>query len=162
MRIGIGHDTHRLIPTIRRSSIPIGGISIPCFYQVEAYSDGDVLLHALTDACLGALALGDIGQWFPDSDTKNANRPSIQFVEAAMVELKRLGWKVQNVDCTIHLEDPKLSPHMDDIRKNIATILGTELHCISVKAKTTEGLGPIGERRALAADSVVLLIQAQA
>lgn len=157
MRIGIGHDTHRLIPTIRRAAIFLGGVSVPCYYQVESHSDGDVLLHSLTDACLGALALGDIGQWFPDSDPKNANRSSAEFVQAAASEIKRLGWQVENVDSTVHLEDPKIGCHFDDIRRNIASMLGIELTCVSIKAKTEEGLGPVGERRALSADTAVLL-----
>ena len=157
MRAGVGHDTHRLIPTIRRSEIQVGGVSIPCFYSVESHSDGDVLLHALTDACLGALALGDIGQWFPDSDPTNANRKSTDFLDAAVMKIKGLGWRIENADCTVHLEEPKLAPHIDGIRQKIAQLLQVELHCVSVKAKTAEGLGPIGEKKALAADTIVLL-----
>lgn len=161
MRIGIGHDTHRLIPTIRRGAIPFGGIAIPCFYEVESHSDGDVLLHALTDACLGSLAMGDIGQWFPDSDPKNADRNSADFVAVVASEIARLGWRIENIDSTIHLEDPKLAPHLDAIRRNIATLLNIELQCVSVKAKSGEGIGPVGERKAVTADVVVLIKRSQ-
>ncbi|MBI3295449.1 MAG: 2-C-methyl-D-erythritol 2,4-cyclodiphosphate synthase [Deltaproteobacteria bacterium] len=158
MRIGIGFDTHRLIPTIRKEAIALGGVKIPCFYQIESHSDGDVVLHALTDAVLGALALGDIGQWFPDSDPGNAGRSSGDFLSFALAEAKRLGWAVGNIDCTVHLEEPKLASHSDAIRTSIAQLAGVELQCVSLKAKTAEGLGPVGERKAIEADAAVVMI----
>lgn len=157
MRIGIGYDIHRLIPTVKCESIQLGGIQIPCYYRIQAHSDGDVLLHALTDACLGALALGDIGQWFPDTASENQDRPSIDFLKSALAEIKRLGFRVYQVDANLFLEEPKVSPHTDTIRSYLAQALNTELSLVSVKAKTMEGLGPIGERRALAAQVVVQL-----
>ena len=157
MRTGIGYDIHRLIPTVDRASIALGGIEIPCFFRVKAHSDGDVLLHALVDACLGALALGDIGQWFPDNQPENQARPSHQFLSEVLNEVRKLGWKVSQVDTIVLLEEPKLSPHTDNIRRRIAELLGTELTSVSVKAKTMEGLGPIGERKAIAAHAIVTL-----
>ncbi len=155
-----GYDIHRLIPTVEKAFIPLGGIEIPCFYSVKAHSDGDVLIHALVDACLGALALGDIGQWFPDSKTENQKRPSADFLKEVMAEVHRLGWRVHQMDSTIILEEPKLAPHSLEIRKALAQLLGVELSDVSVKAKTMEGLGPIGERRAIAAHTVVTLKEA--
>lgn len=157
MRIGTGYDIHRLIPTVKLEKIPVGGIEIPCYYRVQAHSDGDVLLHALIDACLGALALGDIGQWFPDSSKEHQDRKSFEFLKPVLQEIRKLGYQVVQVDSTIFLEEPKLGPHSDAIRKTIASNLGIELANVSVKAKTMEGLGPIGERKALAAQVTVLL-----
>lgn len=157
MRIGIGYDIHRLIPTVKLESIPIGGISIPCYYRVQAHSDGDVLTHALIDACLGALSLGDIGQWFPDSAPENQDRPSLEFLKPVQQEISKLGYRVKQVDSILFLEEPKLAPHSDDIRRSLASALGIELSDISVKAKTMEGLGPVGERKALSAQVIVQL-----
>jgi 2-C-methyl-D-erythritol 2,4-cyclodiphosphate synthase len=157
MRTGIGYDIHRLIPTIKPNSISIGGVKLPCYFSVQAHSDGDVLLHALVDACLGALALGDIGQWFPDNDPKHQNRNSTDFVKEVVNHIKTMGFEVHQVDSNIFLEEPKIAPHKDSIRTQLAQLLGIELVNVSVKAKTMEGLGPIGERRALAAQVVVTL-----
>lgn len=157
MRTGIGYDIHRLIPTIKSSAIPLGGIQIPCFFAVQAHSDGDVLLHALVDACLGALALGDIGQWFPDTDPQYQNQNSSDFVTHVVAHIKKMGFEVLQVDSNLFLEEPKIAPHKDAIRSKLAQLLGCEIANVSVKAKTMEGLGPIGERKALAAQVVVLL-----
>ena len=157
MRTGIGYDLHRLIPTIRQASIPLGGVSIPCFFEVHAHSDGDVLLHAIVDACLGALALGDIGQHFPDNKPENRGRPSAEFVRATVDKISEMGWAVEQVDSILFLEEPKVAPHADAIRRQVAQLLKVELSAVSVKAKTMEGLGPIGERKALAAQAVVTL-----
>lgn len=157
VRSGIGFDIHRLIPTLKKSTIAIGGIEIPCFYNVEAHSDGDVLLHAITDACLGALALGDIGQWFPDSDKENEGARSERFVQFAMSKIHLLGWKVVNCDTNVFLEEPRLSNISDEIRRRIAALLQIEMACVSVKAKTLEKIGPIGESKAIAAQAIVVL-----
>lgn len=157
MRTGIGYDIHRLSPTLDPSTIPIGGVAIPCLFRVQAHSDGDVLLHAIADACLGALALGDLGTWFPDSDPNNYNRPSLDFIKRIKEEMFRLGWSVHQIDSVVLLEAPKLSPHSLTIRQNIALQFGIELSSVSVKAKTGEGLGPIGEQQALAAYAVITL-----
>lgn len=157
MRIGTGYDIHRLIPTVKMEQIPVGGIEVPCYYRVQAHSDGDVLLHALIDACLGALALGDIGQWFPDSSKEHQDKRSLDFLRPVLQEIKRLGYRVKQVDSTVFLEEPKLAPHSDAIRKTLASALAMELADVSVKAKTMEGLGPVGERKAISAQATVLL-----
>lgn len=157
MRTGIGYDIHRLIPTLEAGQIPIGGVPIPCRFKIQAHSDGDVLLHALVDACLGALALGDIGQHFSDKAIENKNRPSAEFVRIVNGKIRDLGYRVSSFDSIVILEAPKLSEHSDAIRRSIATLLGIELACVSVKAKTMEGLGLVGENKAIAAHAVVNL-----
>lgn len=157
MRVGIGYDIHRLVPTIKNSSIPIGGVEIPCFYKIQAHSDGDVLLHALVDACLGALALGDIGQWFPDTAKENEKRSSKEFVATVLKEVRRLKFRVNQIDSIVLLEEPKLFPHSDAIRQSVALLFGLELSNVSLKAKTMEGLGAVGERRAVSSQVVVTL-----
>ncbi len=157
MRTGIGYDIHRLIPTVEASHIPIGGVSIPCKFKIQAHSDGDVLLHALVDACLGALALGDIGQHFSDKDPENKNRASREFVADVLTKIRALGYQVSGFDSIVILEEPKLSAYSDAIRLCIAQMLGVELSCVSVKAKTMEGLGLVGENKAIAAHAVVNL-----
>ncbi len=157
MRTGIGYDIHRLIPTIEKNTLPIGGVEIPAYSRVHAHSDGDVLFHALVDACLGALALGDIGQWFSDKDPKHKNRKSEEFLRPVLAQIKSIGYEIHNIDSILFLENPKIAPFCDSIRRNIASILGMELHAVSIKAKTMEGLGPIGENKAIAAQVVVTL-----
>jgi 2-C-methyl-D-erythritol 2,4-cyclodiphosphate synthase len=161
MRIGLGYDIHRLIPSRERTSIPIGSVPIPCFFQVEAHSDGDVLLHALTDACLGALALGDIGQWFPDNAPENKGKSSSEFLKQVLAEVKKLGYRVAQCDTVIMLEEPKIKENSLAIREGLARLFELELNQISVKAKTMEGLGAIGERKAIAAQAIVLLQEAK-
>jgi 2-C-methyl-D-erythritol 2,4-cyclodiphosphate synthase len=156
-RTGIGYDIHRLIPTVEKSTISIGGVEIPCHYRLQAHSDGDVLLHALVDAMLGALALGDIGQWFPDNNPEHRGRSSQEFVTEVLAKIHAMGWRLAHFDSIVLLEDPKLAPHSDGIRRRIAQLLGVELTSVSLKAKTMEGLGPIGERKAVAAHVVVTL-----
>ncbi len=157
MRTGIGYDVHRLIPTVEGSNIPIGGVPIPCRFKIQAHSDGDVLLHALVDACLGALALGDIGQHFPDKAVENQNRPSSEFVLEVVRQVADLGYRVVQFDSIVILEEPRLSGHSDAIRRSIATLLDVELSSVSVKAKTMEGLGLVGENKAIVAHAVVNL-----
>jgi 2-C-methyl-D-erythritol 2,4-cyclodiphosphate synthase len=142
---------------IKPSKVTVGGVELACYYSIQAHSDGDVLLHAIVDACLGALALGDIGQWFPDTKEENAGRKSSEFLSQVMVQVKKLGFRVANIDTNVFLEEPKLAPHSDAIRQNIAKLLGVELSQVSLKAKTMEGLGPVGERRAISASAIVLL-----
>lgn len=157
MRTGLGFDIHRLIPTVEKSTIAIGGIDLPCFYRVEAHSDGDVLLHAVVDALLGAACLGDIGQWFPDNSPINRNRKSHEFVTEALTAVQKLGFKVSHLDSNVFLEEPKLAPHSLAIRTRLAELLQVELTQVNLKAKTMEGLGPIGERKAVSAQVVLTL-----
>ena len=159
MRFGIGFDIHRLVPVVEASKILLGGVAIPCKFALKAHSDGDVLLHALTDALLGALALGDIGQWFSDTAEENKDRNSADFVRAVLQEIERVGWRVNQMDSTIFLEEPKLAPYHFEIRQSLARLLKVELSSVSVKAKTYEGLGVIGERQAVSAQVVVSLVE---
>ena len=157
MRFGLGYDIHRLISTSEKSEIPLGGFKVPCFYEIEAHSDGDVLLHALVDGCLGALALGDIGQWFPDTKQENHKRPSAEFVKEVLQTVSKMNWKVSQVDCNLFLQEPKISGHWLAIRESMARLLDIELSNVSLKAKTMEGLDSIGQRKALAAQVLVVL-----
>lgn len=157
MRVGIGYDIHRLVTTNEESFILVGGVKLACHKRVEAHSDGDVLSHAITDACLGALSLGDIGQWYSDKDSANKGRSSCEFVKEVVGEIHRLGWEVYQVDSVVVLEGPPVAPHVEAIRSNLAQWLQLELSSVSVKAKTAEGLGPVGERRAIEAQAVVTI-----
>src|ERR1700685_1398849 len=148
MRVGSGFDVHGFGP---RDSIVLGGVRIPHSRGVIAHSDGDVLLHALVDALLGAAALGDIGQHFPDSDPQWKGGRSERFVIAAMEMLTRRGLKVVNADLTPLGQAPKTSLWRDEIRRNIAMLLGLPEACVNLKATTTEHLGFIGRNEGLMA-----------
>ena len=153
-RIGLGHDTHRLAPGKR---LVIGGLVIPHELGPVAHSDGDVLLHAITDALLGAAGLGDIGEWFPDNDPQYAGADSAILLSRVVERLRQDGWTVVNVDCTVHAQRPKLSPFKKDIGRRIAELLHVETDRINVKAKTGEKVGPVGREESLTADAVVLI-----
>jgi 2-C-methyl-D-erythritol 2,4-cyclodiphosphate synthase len=157
MRIGLGHDVHRLVSG---RTLVLGGVSIDYPSGPHGHSDGDVLLHALTDALLGAAGLGDIGQWFPDNDPEWKDADSAQFVEKAVALVGERGWKIGNVDCTIFLEQPKLKNEKPKIRARVAEILGISEEAVNIKAKTGEKVGPIGRGEAIAADAIVLLAPA--
>jgi 2-C-methyl-D-erythritol 2,4-cyclodiphosphate synthase len=153
-RIGLGHDTHRLAAG---KPLVIGGISVPHETGPVAHSDGDVLLHAVTDALLGAAGLGDIGEWFPDNDPQYAGVSSSVLLEKVVARLQSEGWSVVNLDCTVHAQRPKLSPFKAKIAANIARLLGVAVNMVNVKAKTGELIGPVGRQEALTADAVVLI-----
>ena len=153
-RVGLGHDTHRLIAS---RPLILGGVSIPHPTGPDAHSDGDVLLHALTDALLGAAGLGDIGESFPDNDPQYADADSSQLLTRVVDELQGRGWRVINVDCTVFAQKPKLSPHKNEMTARIADLLGIDASAVNVKAKTGERVGPIGREEAIAADAIVLL-----
>jgi 2-C-methyl-D-erythritol 2,4-cyclodiphosphate synthase len=154
MRIGHGYDVHRL--TEGRPLI-LGGVSIPWEKGLLGHSDADVLLHALMDAMLGAAALGDIGQHFPDSDERYAGADSMQLLREVSALLRRAGYRLVNADCTILAQRPKLAPHIGAMRANIARALETDEDAISVKATTEEGLGFTGDGSGIAAHAVVLI-----
>src|SRR5437879_6225071 len=154
MRVGIGHDTHRL--TSGRPLI-LGGVRIAHSRGLAGHSDADVVLHAVTDALLGAAALGDIGELFPDSDPAYRDADSAGFVRAALTNLTKLGWRVVNLDVTVFAEEPKLGPVKAVIRANLAKILGVGIDAISVKAKTGEHVGHIGRGEAIGCHAVVLI-----
>jgi 2-C-methyl-D-erythritol 2,4-cyclodiphosphate synthase len=153
-RIGQGHDRHRLI---EGKPLILGGVTIPHPRGLDGHSDADVLLHAITDALLGALALGDIGEWFPNTDPQWRGADSAVFVTAAVAEVRRRGWEIANLDATIHAERPKLSPHKNAIAERVASLLGITREQVNVKAKTGEKVGPIGREEAIDADATVLL-----
>ncbi len=156
IRIGIGHDTHRLGPG---GPLRLGGIDIPHNKSAIGHSDGDVLIHAVIDALLGAAALGDVGQMFPDTDPANKGRDSAEMLEAACEAIAAVSWKVGNIDCIVHAERPKLLPHRQAIRERLAGILGIEPECVGLKGKTGEQIGPIGREEAVTAQCVALLIR---
>jgi len=154
VRIGLGHDTHRLGPG---DGLVIGGITIPHDRAAIGHSDADVLLHAITDALLGAAALGDIGELFPDTDPANRGRDSALMLRAAMERVQAAGWRLVNLDCVIFAQRPKILPHRPAMRKRIAEVLGVDESAVWLKAKTGESVGPIGDEQAIAAECVVLI-----
>lgn len=154
IRIGYGTDIHRL--EAGRPLI-IGGVGIEFDNGAAGHSDADVLLHAITDAILGSLALGDIGQHFPDSDERWKGADSLTFLRHANSLINDAGYTIVNIDCVIDLESPKLRPHIEQMRENIATALDIDTGCVSVKAKTSEQVDAVGEGRAIRAQAVVLI-----
>ena len=154
MRVGIGHDLHRLRPG---GPLRIGGIDIPHDREAIGHSDGDSLLHAVIDALLGAAALGDVGQMFPDTDPDNRGRDSAEMLAAALEAVTALGWEIVNIDCIIFAQRPKLLTHRLSIRQRLADILGIDLERVGLQAKTGEGIGSIGLEKAIAAQCVALL-----
>ncbi len=153
-RVGIGHDTHRLEAG---GPLRIGGIDIEFEKHAVGHSDADVLFHAITDALLGAAAVGDIGDMFPDDDPKNKNRNSAEMMTLACDRINQLGYKVVNLDCIVFLERPKLKGLKTEISANVAARLGIDSSMINVKAKTAEGLDAVGNESAIAAQCVALI-----
>jgi 2-C-methyl-D-erythritol 2,4-cyclodiphosphate synthase len=156
IRVGIGHDTHRLGPG---GPLRLGGVDVPHDKSAIGHSDGDVLIHAVVDALLGAAALGDVGQMFPDTDPANKGRDSAEMLTAACEAIATVGLQVGNIDCIIHAERPKLLPHRQTIRERLAEVIGIEPECVGIKGKTGEHIGPIGHEEAIAAECVALLIR---
>ena len=153
-RIGLGWDNHRTGPD---RALILGGITIPCEFGLVGHSDADILLHALTDAMLGAAALGDIGMHFPDTAPEWKCASSAQFLAHAVKLAAEQGYGIVNVDTTVILERPKLKDYRVAIRENVARILGLSVDQVSVKFKTSEKVGPVGEGRSAEAQAVVLL-----
>ena len=154
MRIGQGCDIHALVPG--RKMI-IGGVCIPHSAGLLGHSDADVLLHAITDALLGAAALGDIGRHFPDTDERYRGADSRVLLRATVALLAQAGWRVGNVDATILAQQPKMAPHIPQMVANIAADLQVAEGCVNVKAKTAERLGFVGRSEGISAEAVVLL-----
>jgi 2-C-methyl-D-erythritol 2,4-cyclodiphosphate synthase len=154
MRVGIGEDLHRVDDT---RTLVLGGVIIEEGPGLGGHSDADVLLHAITDAVLGAAALGDIGHYFPASDPRYAHADSADFLRKALELARAEGWEVANVDATVRTERPKLAPYIAHIRERIAEIAALEVSQVSVKAKTAEGMDAVGRGEAMAATAVVLL-----
>ncbi|MGE0759940.1 MAG: 2-C-methyl-D-erythritol 2,4-cyclodiphosphate synthase [Pirellulaceae bacterium] len=157
LRIGIGHDTHALIAG---SPLRLGGVVIPHDKRLQGHSDADVLLHAVTDALLGAASLGDIGELFPNTDPANRGRDSAEMLRIACERVRAEGWQIVNLDCIVFAERPKLSGYKQAISERIGHILQVDPRCVGVKAKTGEGLDAVGEERAIQAQCVALLMRA--
>jgi 2-C-methyl-D-erythritol 2,4-cyclodiphosphate synthase len=154
MRVGIGHDTHRLSPG---GPLRLGGIDIPHDRHAVGHSDADVLLHAITDALLGAAVLGDIGEMFPDTDEQNRGRDSADMLSRAAAKVRAAGYAVVNIDCIVMAQRPKLSAYKSAIRERVAAILGLSPEQVGMKAKTGEGVGAIGREELIMAQCVALL-----
>ena len=153
-RIGLGHDTHRLEPG---DGLWLGGIKLPHDKAAVGHSDADVLLHAVTDALLGAVGLGDIGELFPDTDPANRGRESADMLAVAWEKVRAAGWQLVNLDCVIFAQRPKILPYREAMRQRLAGLLGCDRDRIWLKAKTGEAVGPIGDEQAIAAECVALL-----
>jgi 2-C-methyl-D-erythritol 2,4-cyclodiphosphate synthase len=156
VRTGLGWDNHR-IATGR--PLILGGVRVECEFGLEGHSDADVLAHALTDALLGAAALGDIGMHFPDSDPRWKGCDSLVFLRHAATLVRQAGYSIANVDSTVILERPRLKDYRQAIRESLATALGLPLDAVSVKFKTSEKVGPVGEGRSAEAQAVVTLLK---
>lgn len=154
MRIGHGYDVHRLVPGRK---LILGGVEIPHHLGLLGHSDADVVTHALMDALLGAAALGDIGQHFPDTDPAYQGISSLRLLGRVMDLLAQAGWRVENLDLTILAQRPKLKDYLPQMRQNYARAMGLPVSAISVKATTEEGLGFTGSEQGIAAHGVVLL-----
>ncbi|MFA5489543.1 MAG: 2-C-methyl-D-erythritol 2,4-cyclodiphosphate synthase [Candidimonas sp.] len=155
-RVGQGFDVHALVDG---RPLIIGGVRIEHEQGLLGHSDADVLLHAVTDAVLGAAALGDIGRLFPDTDAAYAGADSRMLLRAAMEKVAHAGWRVVNVDATVHAQAPKIGPHAAAMARHIAQDLGIAPDCVNVKAKTNEGLGYLGRKEGIAATVVALLVR---
>ena len=154
MRIGFGTDIHRLV---EGRKLMLAGVNVPAPFGELAHSDGDVVLHALMDAILGALALGDIGKHFPDSDVQYKDIDSSILVKKVVEFMKDNGYAINNIDVSITLEKPKIKDYILQMRENISSLLDTDINNVSVKAGTNEGVGPLGQSQAVKAEAVVLL-----
>ena len=157
MRIGEGWDIHALVPG---RDLVLGGVTIPHTAGLLGHSDADALLHAITDALVGAAGLGDIGTHFPDTDERFRGANSAVLLTEAMRRVAEQGWVVNNVDSTVIAQAPKLAPHIPAMRASIAKALGIDEAQVNVKAKTAEKMGPVGEGRAIEARAVCLLYKA--
>ncbi|MGD1919785.1 MAG: 2-C-methyl-D-erythritol 2,4-cyclodiphosphate synthase [Pleurocapsa sp.] len=156
IRIGNGYDIHQLVAG---RPLILGGIEVPHSSGLLGHSDADVLIHAIMDALLGALGMGDIGHYFPPSDPKWKGADSKILMEQVAAIIQSAGWKIGNIDSTVVAEQPKLKPHLKPMRNAIAKILQIEIEQISIKATTNEKLGPVGREEGICAYAVVLLIK---
>lgn len=156
MRIGTGYDVHRLVPD---RPLVLGGVNIPHAMGLLGHSDADVLLHAISDALLGAAALGDIGKYFPDSDPQYKGISSLLLLGKVGAKLERMHYRIVNIDATVIAQEPKLAPYISTMQSNIAGCLNLRFDQINIKATTTEGLGLTGRKEGIAAQAVALLEQ---
>lgn len=156
-RVGIGYDSHRFAPP---GPLLLGGVPIPSDVHLDGHSDGDAVAHAITDAILGAAALGDIGEMFSDRNPANAGRDSVEMLTAAVTRIHAIGWAVQQVDVTVVAERPRISSHRSLMQTRLASALGIPTDAISIKGKTNEGMGWIGRGEGLACIAVATLVSA--
>ncbi|WP_103668577.1 2-C-methyl-D-erythritol 2,4-cyclodiphosphate synthase [Pseudanabaena sp. BC1403] len=156
IRIGNGYDLHRLVSDRK---LILGGVEIPYEKGLLGHSDADVLTHAIMDAMLGALALGDIGHYFPPTDPKWAGADSIMLLQQVQELIGAQGWRVNNLDSMVIAEAPKLKPHIKAMRDRLAQAMNLSIDCVSVKATTNEGMDAIGQKEAIAVHAVVLLVK---
>lgn len=157
IRVGQGYDVHQLV---EGRDLILGGVNVPFEKGLLGHSDADALLHAITDALLGAAGLGDIGSHFPDTTAEFKDADSRVLLREAYQSVQELGWKVVNVDTTVIAQKPKLAPHIPAMRANIAADLGLPENCVNIKGKTNEKLGYLGRMEAIEAQAAVLLIKA--
>lgn len=155
IRVGQGFDIH---PTKPGNTIVLGGVTIPAPFSLSGHSDADVLLHAITDALLGALGEKDIGYYFPPTEKVNENRSSVDFLNFALAKIKEKGFSLANIDCNILCEEPKILPYREKIIENLSKLMGILPEQISVKGRTLEKLGALGRKEGLAALATVLLV----
>lgn len=153
-RIGIGYDIHAVVPD---RVLMFGGIEVPADFGLSGHTDGDVVLHAVIDAMLGAAGLPDIGEHFPDDDPAHKGRRSSELLEEVLREVNDLGWRINNLDLTIRAEKPKLAAYKNRLRQSLASLLSLDPERIGVKAKTNEGFDAIGEGRAIACEAALIL-----
>ncbi len=156
MRIGHGYDIHAFAPG---DAVWLGGVQIEHTQSLAAHSDGDVVLHALMDALLGAAGLGDIGELFPDTDARYENAESSNLLRTVLQKIKDQGWVPVNVDITLIAEAPKISPYREAMRESVSALLALDSHCVNIKATTHEKLGALGRKEGVAAHAVVLLTE---
>jgi 2-C-methyl-D-erythritol 2,4-cyclodiphosphate synthase len=157
-RVGIGFDIHRLeADASADAGVMIGNVRIPCPWRVVAHSDGDVVLHALCDALLGAAAAGDLGEHFPDNDASHRGRDSAWFVHHVLALPQLSGWRIANLDVNIIAETPRLLAHKPAIRARVATLFALPADAVGIKARSHEGVDAVGEKRAISAQAAVLL-----
>ncbi|MEM8558728.1 MAG: 2-C-methyl-D-erythritol 2,4-cyclodiphosphate synthase [Bacteroidota bacterium] len=155
IRIGLGYDVHRLV---EGRPLILGGVTVPYTHGLLGHSDADVLAHAITDALLGAASLGDIGAHFPDTDPQWKGADSLKLLAASVALVAEAGFAVGNVDATVVMQRPKLRPHIDAMRANLARVLGVDIAQVSVKATTNETMGFVGREEGVAVHAVALLV----
>lgn len=155
MRVGLGYDIHRTGPG---DGILLGGVKIPAPFSLVGHSDADVLLHAITDAILGALAMEDIGHYFPPGDPVNKGRASADFLAFAVKGAQEKNYAIGNVDCNIICEEPKIAPYRQKIRESVARLLQSGIEQVSIKGRTNERVDAVGRKEAMAAQAIVLLV----
>ena len=156
LRVGLGHDTHRLK---EGGPLRLGGIDIEHSKSLDGHSDADVLLHAITDAILGAANLGDIGEMFPNTDEANKGRDSVEMLRLAAERVTHQGWSIINLDCVVFAQKPKLMPFRNAIQDRIAGVLGVTADRVGLKGKTGESVGPVGNEEIMMAECVALLFR---